>query len=198
MGAYEMKIALLNAHTSYSPGVYRYMAGKIYSEYKLSRQINTKIKDLLALKEINSFIVDASNITPYSHTLSYKSVAVNEGQADYAVETHFNAAPSKMLEKTSCGLEVLYGKDRPDCKKFAEVMVDCLADYLPFKIRRNKTGLYENKKIYILKTIACPVVLIEPCFLTHPIDRLFLLHPRATDILASAIMTGILTFHLGR
>ena len=188
-----MKIALLNAHTSYAQGASASHGGVLYKEYEWSCKINKAIKSIFECEGISSYIIDASSIEPYNKSLSYKASLVNKDpEISVAIETHFNSAPLSVFNNTSTGLEVLYAEDRVECEKFAKDMVIILSERLPFKIRR-KDGLYpiDRNKIYILNYILCPVIIIELLFVSNPLDVAFLLHPRAVDVIALAIHDGI-------
>jgi len=186
-----MRIALLNAHTAYASGVHWKYGEKDYGEYKLSRAINREAKQILSTYNIDSTIIDGSEVMPYKQSLRYKAMAVNDNLPDLAIETHFNAALHNT--KSACGFEVLYHKPRGDSKLLAEYIVASALNYLPFKIRRND-GLYPHEGIYLLCQIECPIVIMEVCFLSHPIDRLYLLHPRASEVIAQAIVHGMVNF----
>jgi len=186
-----MRVALLNAHTSYAVGASETLGGVVYSEYKLSSRINKELQNKLLNTGNDAYIVDGSSEKPYSRSLRYKASFVNMTGADIAIETHFNSAFSLALAKHSSGLEVLYSDKKEGNKALAEKMVEGLSAYLPFKLRRGGTGLYVRNKLYILTNIDCPTIINEICFLSHPIDRLYLLHPNSTRVIANAILNGI-------
>jgi len=186
-----MSVALLNAHTQYSPGVAWTFGGQLYNEYILSSRINRDIKKVLNQHDVDSYIVDSSKVKPYSKSLNYKAYFVNLEGADIAIETHFNS--SSLLKNKVSGMEVLYHAPRDNSLELAKTLVTSMKHYLPFKLRRGN-GLYPRTKIYLLRTIECPTILIEVCFLSNPVDRLFLLHANAISVIANCISNGILTY----
>lgn len=189
-----MRIALLNAHTSYATGASHTYNGKLYTEYRLSSQINFELQRQLQSINFDVYIVDGSNEKPYSASLRYKASCVNDGNTNLAIETHFNSAFSAATAKYSSGLEVLYNSNKEANIIFATKMVESFRKYLPFKIRREGVGIHARNNLYILKNINCPVVITEICFLSHPVDRLFLLHPHACRAIANATLDGILRY----
>lgn len=186
-----MRVALLNAHTSYAVGASHTLNGTVFSEYRLSSQINLKLKSLLQNINHDAYIVDGSNEKPYNKSLRYKASFVNSQGADVAIETHFNSAFSVATAKYSSGLEVLHNSNKENNRILAEKMVTSFSMYLPFKMRRGGTGIHVRNNLYILKCLECPTVITEICFLSHPVDRLYLLHPHAVRAIASATLDGI-------
>jgi N-acetylmuramoyl-L-alanine amidase len=188
-------VALINAHTKYAKGASCEFAGKVYAEYPLSVDINKKISSLLDLQNIKNQVIDASHISPYNTSLRFKAETVNTLSPQLAIETHFNAGPNKALSQYSSGMEVIFTDKNG---KVSELLANCcmssMSRSLPFKIRRSGTGLYNTNKLYILNNILCPVVIIEICFLTHPVDRLFLLHQRSIEAISNTLTTGIMDF----
>jgi len=190
-----MDIILSNAHSSYAKGASGDFGGKLYAEYDLSASINKLLYDLLIKAGFTTTIIDASHITPYSKSLEYKAKAISDYTPKVAVETHFNAGPNVVLSKVSCGMEIVYtDRHTKQCELLAQCCMQSMIHSLPFKIRRDGSGLYKHNKIYLLNTVTCPIIIVEVCFITHPIDRLFLLHPRAIDIIANSLCTGIINF----
>lgn len=191
-----MRVALLNAHTNYAVGASYTLSGVIYSEYKLSSRINLELKSQLEKIGNRAYIIDGSNEKPYSRSLCYKASFVNTEGADVAIETHFNSAFSIATANYSSGSEVLYCDIKEENRILAEKMIEAFSTYLPFKIRRGGKGTHVRNKLYILKNIECPVVITEICFLSHNVDRLFLLHPHAIRAIASATLDGILRYQV--
>lgn len=189
-----MKVALLNAHTAYAFGASCTINGLLYSEYKLSRQINSAILPKLQGYSIDTIIIDGSNEKPYNKSLRYKTNLVNEENADIAIETHFNSAFSAAFASMSKGTEVIYYPDSTKGKELAQVLAESFRTFLPFVMRRGGSGLHTSSKLHVLKAIECPTIITEICFLSNPIDRLYLLHPRSTDIIANATVDGILKY----
>jgi len=192
-----MKIALINAHTSYSRGAGWNFNGESFNEYGLSRRINLKVNEILTSKGIANFIVDASEEKPYNKSLSYKAFSTNIESPTFAIETHFNSV--SFLPSRVRGFEILYHASNKKSLLLAQNMVESFKIRLPFSIRRGN-GLYERTNIYLLKAIECPSIIIEVCFLSNKVDRLFLLFPRAIDIIAYTIVDGIQTqiIHLNK
>jgi N-acetylmuramoyl-L-alanine amidase len=181
-----MRVALINAHTAYARGATFEHNGIIRSEYQFSSQINKEVVNILSTSQINSFIVDASQIQPYNSSLNYKAFFVDDQKPDIAIETHFNSSDNKKAS----GFEVLYSKGRETSKQLAICMVEGLKKYLPFLIRR-ENGLFEVDNIYLLKSVNCPIVITESLFLSNPFEQQYLLFPNAIKILSNAIAEGI-------
>ena len=188
-----MYIALSNAHTNYSYGTFTNLNNQIITEYTLSVQINKALKPILETYGINAIIVDGSEKKPYNNSLYYKAFTINTEQVDMAIETHFNSV-NPSLAKFAQGFEVLYSTHNEHSVEFAKSMVSQCKKYLPFKIRRSGTGTVERNKLYFLRSVDCPSIIIEVCFLSHYKDRLFLIHPRSIQVIAYAITDGILHF----
>jgi N-acetylmuramoyl-L-alanine amidase len=183
-----MRVALLNAHTSYAPGAATQVGGISISEYPWSRRINQELSELLKRNNILAVTIDASHVEPYSRSLSYKALRVSDENADLAVETHMN---SFSIGKRASGMEVLYNDVNPDSLKLASCLMNGMREFLPFKVRRSGSGLHVRNNIYLLKHAPCPSAITELLFVSHPVDRLFLLHPRTVRIIANALFTGI-------
>lgn len=181
-----MRVALINAHTTYARGATFEHNGIIRSEYQFSSQINKEVVNILSTSQINSFIVDGSQIQPYNSSLNYKAFFVDDQKPDIAIETHFNSSDNKKAS----GFEVLYSKGRETSKQLAMCMVEGLKKYLPFPIRR-ENGLYEVDNIYLLKAVNCPIVITEALFLSNPFEQQYLLFPNAIKILSNAVCEGI-------
>jgi N-acetylmuramoyl-L-alanine amidase len=194
-----MKIILSNAHTSYAPGASSTMGGSLYTEYAVSTQINRTIKLFLTNEKIDNLIIDASHITPYNKSLKYKADTINaEQQECLVVETHLNAAPTTVLASYSSGLEVLYKQGNNVGLVFAQTMVEELKWHVPFKIRREGTELYPQKNLYLLNIVKFPIIFIELFFITNPKECLFLVQPRAIDVVAKGIYNGLISYNKKR
>jgi len=183
-----MKIALLNAHTSYSPGAITDLGGFPTSEYYWSNKINQLLLSLITSYDPDnlSAIIDTSNVKPYNKSLSYKAFFVKRDGYDLTIETHLNSAISPL----ATGIEVLYCIGKKESKTLAMCVAKSLSNYLPFKLRGDK-GTVERKNLYILKATPCPTVIVEVLFLSNKIDKTYLMFPRAAEIVANSLYTGI-------
>ena len=185
-----MRVALLNAHTSYSPGVARAVYGKVYTEYQISCKVNKLLLKYLEDRDIDTVIIDGSEILPYNNSLYYKATVVNDSFANVAIETHLNGF---IVPEDAQGMEICYHGEYNNSKDLAACIMENMVEYLPFLVRR-RSGMYPRSKIYLLKHILCPSVIVELFFLTHPTDCLYLLHPRGLDIVANALGGGIVNY----
>lgn len=188
-----MRIALLNAHTSYASGASASIGGIHFNEYALSCKINKCVKVILDENKVDNYIIDTSEVQPYNKSLQYKAIQVNNYKnTTLAIETHFNSV--QLFTTMASGMEVLHKSNDQESTDFAIEMVESLKRCLPFKLRRGGSCLYPRDNIYIFNNIEVPTILIEVCFLSNLTDRLFLLHPRAIDIIAYGIYNGILRY----
>jgi len=186
-----MKVALLNAHTAYSPGAMQDLGGLPTSEYYWSNKINHQLLNIITENHPNntSAIIDTSNIKPYNKSLNYKAFFVRKNDYDIVVETHLNSA----IAPLATGIEVLYGKGKLESKTLASCLAASLSKTIPLKLRHGK-GVIERKNLYILKAMPCPSVIVEILFLSNKIDKLYLMFPRAAEIIANGLYDGIKTY----
>jgi len=191
IGFIGMKVALLNAHTAYSPGAVQTLEGFPTSEYYWSHKINTILLKLIQDNHPNnsSAIIDTSNIKPYNKSLSYKAFFVKRDGYDLTVETHLNSAVTKL----ATGIEVLYGIGRVESKNLATNLAESLAKFIPLKLRHGN-GVIDRKNLYILKAIQCPSVIVEVLFLSNEKDKSYLTFPRSAEIIANSLYEGILNY----
>lgn len=186
-----MKVALLNAHTAYSPGAMQELRGLPTSEYYWSSKINQHLLQLINdnYPESESAIIDTSNVKPYPKSLRYKAFFVKRDKYDLAVETHLNSAVAPL----ATGIEVLYSRVNYQAKLLALDVATALGKFLPFKLRHGD-GTVERNNLFILKISSCPVIINEILFLSNKNDKLYLTHPRSAEIIANAIYAGLVTY----
>ena len=100
------------------------------------------------------------------------------------IDVHFNAF--KIGEAD--GLEVYHYPNSVNGNKLAVDLYMELASRLPFKMRGVKT----NSNLYFLKCTRIPAVIVELLFIDNEGDISYMLHPRAHEIIATALYYGLL------
>jgi N-acetylmuramoyl-L-alanine amidase len=194
-----MLVALINAHTSYAPGASATIKGSkfvvpssqsVVAEYYWSVELNKELKTELEQYGIRSVIIDGSSVKPYSASLSYKAIKVEEAGAEVALETHLNSAPSGT---GGAGFEVLYSTLTSKSRELAVCVAEAFNTFLPFKPRRGN-GLFQVDNIFILNHIKCASIIIEPFFISNPIEASYLLYDRAARSIAAITAVGLTSY----
>lgn len=132
--------------------------------------VNEKDIDLaivLKLREI--FAKRGENIGVYytrtddsNPTFDQRVQLANKADADLFISIHNNATRSGRMSGTR-GTQVMYSETSADSERFAQM---CLEEVTAALGSRNK-GLVEGDSIYIIRTSAVPVALIEVGFMTN-------------------------------
>ncbi len=126
----------------------------------------------------------------FEGTLRDKVKAINKYRPAFAVECHYNRLNYPHDEKYGSGFETCIWEGSTYGKLLARKIMESFEEYLPFNSRR----IWERKDLYFLKHTNCPAILIEPLFLDNPVEKVFLEMKRGYDIIASAVMKGIISY----
>jgi len=105
------------------------------------------------------------------------------GDDDIIVEVHFNACKSH----TGRGIESLYHSHSEDDKDLASCIQKSLVKSIPMPDR----GIKARENLYLLKYTSVPAIISECLFIDNDQDARFLLYPRAHEVIARAIISGI-------
>lgn len=175
-----MKLALSPGHHRSAKGAY----SKHYDiyEHDLALEINRLINRFSLGLDIEIYNVSLDE-------LKDKTEQVNLAEADFAIETHFNAARIALKP----GFEVLYHPDSERSRTLANCLLQSFNQYLPFHNR----GIKARTDLYFLNHTECPAVLIEPLFIDQDREMLYLMeYPRGKEILAFAVSQGVRAYQI--
>lgn len=198
-----MKIAWSIGHYPAAKGVFSNTLKE--SEFDIAKEVVALGCAMLAAYGIKTF-------TPPPDVLDKKIKAINDWEADFAIESHFNGSSNPKAS----GCETLYfsipivGGHRfsAEGKKLAE----CIQESTLFQLRnasikdRGAKGMANILRVYngvetvpryaFLTKTKMPAVICEPFFLTSPEDCFGLMKDREKEIerLARGVVDGILLY----
>lgn len=154
-----MKVALVNAHTSYAPGAEARWHG--LSEYPLSVLVNEAAAVRVHERGHEVVIVDGSDVEPYAASLIEKVRRVNGLEVELVVETHFNAwRPAAR----SPGPFVMYwGASAPGLLAAELVQAELARALARWRVRRPLIALPDEDfgGKYLVRETRAPALIVE-------------------------------------
>lgn len=152
-------------------------------ENMLNLRVQGKV--ITTLAEAGVYVVTATG------QLSNKVQQLNTYNLLAAVEIHFNAVENTTVK----GAEVVYMDNNQSGKRLATLIYNSLCQ-LPF-IDKNRKVLSMTElgrgNLFFLKSTKANAVIVEPLWLSNPLDRAKLTHENM-DKIGEAIAQGILSY----
>ena len=148
------------------------------------KEWNFQVAELLSMAcEWDGIQVKWSRNADYNVGELASALSANDWGADYYVAIHANS-----FGPASNGCEILYARDDADSDVWALWLQDELLSR--FTQLRNR-GLKERNDLTVLTRTNMPAVLIEPAFISNPVEEAFLRRFATKALVADAILASL-------
>jgi len=177
------RIVILDpGHGGQDPGA----TGRIFKEKEINLIIARKIKEILEewgwvvyMTRDEDIFVPLKSRTDFANSI----VAKHKNAKTCFVSCHFNAYPDKNVG----GWEVYHFPGSTQGEKLAKQIAKYFKKQLPLRAR----GVKPEKDFYVLRHTIPPAVLIEPLFISNPLEEKWISDRGNQIILADAIAFGV-------
>ena len=151
-----------------------------FEEHTEVKKINALVISMLpsAVYLSSDIAIGGRGLNCPSWTLSWKVRIINSLSPDLVIETHLNAFSDSKVS----GCETLYYPEN-DNEKIAKMIQFEIVS----KIGNRDRGVKAREDLFILRRTHCPTFIIEPLFITNPLDRELLKTP---EIIAQGIVSA--------